>query len=81
MTGEFSPRGGFLPRQTSREGFPEAVTPKQVLQGCGIRRMKGVWEEGSVFRDEEAALIKVGIKEWGALEAPPMARGIWVGFG
>lgn len=59
MTGEFSPRGGFLPSQASREGFPEAVTPKQVLKGCGVRK------EGSVFRGEEAAFVKVGIQEGG----------------
>lgn len=66
MTGEFSPRGGFLRSQESREGFPEEVTLKRVWSQ---KDEMGVWEEGDVFRDEEAAFTKVAIREWGTLEA------------
>lgn len=71
MVGKFSLRRGFLPSQASREGFLEEVTPKWILKGCGVRKMKGVREVGIVFGAEEMAFAKVGHKrEWGTLEVP-----------
>lgn len=57
--GKFSLRGGFLPSQASRKGFPEEVTP-QWTPRVWSQKDEGVWEEGNVFRTEEMAFTKLG---------------------